>query len=337
MKKVLSITILMLVGLFFTGCPIYENASAEENFSVTPLETKKGDLDKGYFDLKVTPGQKKQLKLKVSNHGTNKINIKIELNNAFTNNNGLTAYDYRKERDPTLSVGFSDMATVASDEISLGVGESKNIMVAIKVPEKPFKGVILGGLRFSNADNVDQSKSKQARVANRVAYVVGVVLKESKQEIKAKINLNKVFIEQYYQQKYLSVNLHNSQPTLVTDLSVKAQIFSKGNSRILYETAKDKMRMAPNSNFDFKINLKNQLPAPGKYTVLITGKANGEVFNLKKDFLLKKEENELNSEIIVVQNKKGLSTGLKGLVIVIIVSLMLYIKLRRANNGNEVF
>ena len=89
---------------------------------------------------------------------------------------------------------------------------------------------------------------------------------------------------------------------MVKKLEVEAKVYKKGSNTVVYEASNSEMRMAPNSNFNFGINLENQPFKSGEYTMVLSGKADEEAFNFKKNFeITSKESNSFNKNAVYVE------------------------------------
>ncbi|EKB7620667.1 DUF916 and DUF3324 domain-containing protein [Enterococcus faecalis] len=303
-KKIISFFSILLLVLGFSAQVVgaEENKNSDKLFSVSPLNPDTKEPQSSYYDLTVQPKEEKELSVRIFNSSESPLKVNVELNDATTNNNGITSYQASKERDSTLKRGFSDIASVKEPTVTIKEKSYVDVPVQLKIPEEPFKGSILGGIRISAAEEEEESKEQETAVRSKISYVVGVLIKEDNEVIRPEIQLNDIITEQRNYRNYISANLQNKAPTMVKKLEVEAKVYKKGSKTVMYEASNSEMRMAPNSNFNFGINLENQPFKPGEYTMVLKGNADGEAFNFKKNFeITTKESNSFNKNAVYVE------------------------------------
>ena len=87
------------------------------------------------------------------------IKVKININNGTTNNNGITDYSGSGKKNATLKVGFTDVATVESEDVTIPAKSAVDVPVTIKMPETQYDGQILGGIRVTSAEVKEKPKT----------------------------------------------------------------------------------------------------------------------------------------------------------------------------------
>ena len=305
------------------------SADTNKSFSVTPLDPDTKQTQPSYYDLKIAPNEKKILPIRIFNGAEQAIKVKININNGATNNNGITDYSGAGKKNATLKVGFSDIATVDNEEVTIPAKSAVDVPVTVIMPETKYDGQILGGIRITSAE--EKEKPKASGIASNIAYTVGVVLSETETKVTPDISLLGVKTEQRNSQNYISATLQNGAPVIIKKLEAKASVTKKGSKKVLYEAENSSMRMAPNSQFNYGINLVNTAFKSGKYTMTVTGKADGKAFSFTKNFTIKsKEAKEFNKNSVYVTDKPTNNTYLfiiiATLVLIIIASIIWYIK-----------
>ena len=314
-----------------------ENNEKNVGFSVSPLSIDTGEPQSTYYDLKVTPNEQKNIIIRVFNSGAEEIEVKTEVNNASTNNNGITSYHKAKNRDSTLKVGLADFTTTEASHIKVPAKGYTDAKFTINVPVQPFRGEVLGGVRFTSEDVKSGKSDKGASVTNNMAYTVGVLLHETESNITPNIKLNKVITEQRNSRNFISANIQNTVPRIIKNLGVKAEITKKGHSKVLYEAQNTDLRMAPNSNFYYGINLGAHRLKSGNYTMKVTGMADGSEFKFEKDFSIsQKEASKLNNSSVFVDDEEN-NTILLYILLVLILGLLstalTYIVIKKRHKG----
>lgn len=324
--KIHSIAFFLLISFFYH--PIVSHAeSTQAAFTISPIDEETGQVRSSYYDLMVQPKGKKKLTIRVFNNSDKEIQIIMAANNGATNDNGITSYLGMEERDSSLKIAFTDLVSEKKQEVTLPANSHKDISVQVQLPEESFEGEILGGLRVTSKNdnsNQDDIQNKEAAVMNNIAYTIGVVLRESNKSILPEMNLLGVKVEQRNSRNYISSNLQNKAPRIIKELKAEQKVYKKGTETVLYEASNSNMRMAPNSNFNFGINLENQPLQAGEYTMKISGTADGGPFSFEQDFKIDKEEaKELNHNSVYVQDNQDTSIWMYVFTLFLLIALLL--------------
>lgn len=320
---------LLLAGLAFLVLSVKPAAAAEMQFSVQ-AEIPKNQVDKtkSYFDLKMQPGQEQDLVVNMRNDTAKPITVNVLPNTATTNDNGIVAYNEQKKNDQSLKIPFKDIATT-DKEVTVPAKSSQSIKVKVKMPKASFDGTVLGGIYFSEKVADTKTKSSEtSQIVNRYAYVIGVKLTETDKKVKPDLHLKSVKPSQVNYRNVVNANIQNDQAAILTDLTISGKIYEKGDSKVLYQAKRDKLRMAPNSNFNFGISLNSKTFKPGRYTFKGTAKSGQQHWRFQKDFEIKSAEaNKYNKkDVSIEQNHTNLyliaGAGIVLILIIIIVILM---------------
>ncbi|HIB1912183.1 TPA: DUF916 and DUF3324 domain-containing protein [Enterococcus faecium] len=304
-------------------------------FSITAVDPETDKELSGYYDLLLKPNESKTLKVRVFNSSKNPIELSVEANTAWTNDNGITSYEKKDKKDDSLVASFEDMTEVSVNKLNIDTNGFKDILVDVKMPDRQISGQILGGIRVSQIE--DKKKEQTHAVSNQYSYVIGVLLCQSKDKINPQILLNEVGPAQVNGKNIIFGNLQNCQPTIIKKLTAHAQIYDKdGNLR--YEREANNMRMAPNSNFDYQVSLDDAALEPGDYIFKIEGLADDVAYKFSKGFTVSdKEAKQYNKTAVYVETQ----TGLESYVLILIVAVLLiiigtfyYIYRKRKSNDN---
>lgn len=290
MKKLLITTFIGVILLVTPFLKVTAEENVRHNFSVTPLAEGSNDAQTSYYDLKVKPNDQKKLNFRLVNPNDVEVKIKMEANNASTNQNGITSYLKEKTRDSSLDMAFSDIAILENKHVTIPKNSETIAAVNVNIPSKPFEGTILGGIRFTLEEDRGTTDKAEASVKSNIAYTIGVALTEQEGEISPELVLNDVITEQRNYRNYISSNLQNTSPRIIKKLKVSASVTKENETSVLYEAAKSDMRMAPNSNFDFGINLEDHPFKPGKYTIKVQATADTVPFEFEKNFTITSKE-----------------------------------------------
>ncbi|MBC1417667.1 DUF916 and DUF3324 domain-containing protein [Listeria fleischmannii] len=329
MKK---FVISILLGLLFLGLsflPVKAEASSTMNFSVNAvIPDNQIDKSKTYFDLKMKPGETRNLEVILTNGQNHAITIETNANTAVTNDNGIVDYSKTNPNlDASLKIPFSEIAKM-DKEITLPANGTKTVKVNITMPKEEYDGQILGGLHFTEKLNQETEKNEEGvQIKNLYAYVIGVLLTENDKEVKPDMQLGEIKPSQINYRNVLKANLQNSQPIILKNLNIQARVTKKGSNKTLHETNKTDMRMAPNSNFNYGINWENQEFKAGKYTLHMTAKSNENEWKWTKDFEIKGDEAKaLNNKAVELEKDYTIwyiiGAILLGLILLILVFLL---------------
>ena len=316
--------------------------SAEEmGFSVKTIPSEH-QLDKTqtYFDLRVTPGITEELEIELKNNKDEEIVVLVEANTAVTNGNGIIDYSQENpEIDESLVNEFSKMAKV-DPEITLKAKESKVIKIPVEIPSDPFKGIVLGGIHFSQKElDINGAKDSGVQVKNKFSYVVGVRLSESDDVLNPTMNLLDVSAGQINYRNTILAKLQNPEAHILSDITVEAYVYQEKNKNdaIFYEK-KEGLAMAPNSSFSYAIGTNNHAFKPGNYLMKMTVTTMGEVFEFTEEFTINSEEakkfNDNAVELIPLTTQWGnyFMIAIIALIVLIISFIVYVIKNKKASN-----
>lgn len=103
-------TLVMMVLQLILILPV---SASEFNFAVVPQKPgNQIDLKKGYFDLKMTPGQEQQLSVALTNSTNKAVSIHPKIAMTTTNDSGVVDYSpSKKKADETLKYNIEDIVT----------------------------------------------------------------------------------------------------------------------------------------------------------------------------------------------------------------------------------
>lgn len=266
MKEYLTATILLL---YFLTIGTISQASAI-NFSVKAiLPDSQRSTEISYFDLKVMPGETRILRVELINNSDEDIIVDASANAAITNNNGIVDYSYKDtKKDSSAVFTFNEVASMPN-EIILPKQSNKIVECVINIPKATFDGFVLGGLYFEQKEDKEGKKQGALAVGNHFSYVVGVLLSETTKEIRPELVLNQVKATQIAGNNAVIMNIHNKQAPMIKKLQLEAKFYYENETKPRYENHQETLKIAPNKNFNYKIDLKEQPFVAGNYKVKI--------------------------------------------------------------------
>jgi len=257
------------------------------------------DKEKTYFDLKMEPSQEQTVKVEVENYTDEGLRIEASVHSATTNKNGVVEYTGSDvQRDDTLQYLMEELVT-CEELVTVPAGDTRLLELHIRMPEEGYEGVLAGGISFrlkEESTAKENEEEKALTIQNRYSYVIGMVLTESDTQLEPELVLNNVFPGQEDGADVLKVNIQNIMAAYANDLKIEARIIKKGTMETRGETAKAGMKMAPNSNFDFPIDLGGSALEKGDYTLYLTAAAKDRRWHWEKDFTIGTQEQEPSLE-----------------------------------------
>lgn len=297
-KLIFSLLAVMSFGVLMIGNVV--NASSGASFSVQPIITDNQKSNLGYFDLNLSPGQEQVVQVEVFNDSEGQIEVSVETNKATTSDVGNITYQQTNNIDESLIHDIQDLITNDNETVILLPKESKIVDFTIKMPEEQFTGILLGGLRFTLADE----EKEIVGIENRFAYTVGVILNNSPVELPVNLNLNDITVGQLNYRNHILVNLQNDISRIIDQMDVHAEVYPRDKSTILYSSESSGLRMAPNSNFYYGISTNETAFKPGEYTLKLVALADGEEFEWTQDFEITADEvDNFNKDAILIEEQ----------------------------------
>ncbi|PZL72156.1 hypothetical protein CI088_11145 [Enterococcus plantarum] len=266
--------------------------------SVKPILPKnQHNSEATYYDLRMVPGQKQDLKLELTNTSDKEQKVVLQINDATTNDAGDIDYSDRSKivpRDKSLSLSFKD---VASGEAELTIPAKKKVTtkVHIQMPEEQFDGMILGGIKVVSSENgIEAQESNNNQKQSKKTYIVAVKLTETDTPVVAKLNLVEVNYLKESNQNSIKATIQNDQAINLEDIDFTAEVYKKNSDKVFTKTKVNGYRMAPNSTFTFIINDEKQEFQTGKYQIDLTAKskATNQEWKWDKELEITKSEDK---------------------------------------------
>lgn len=344
MKKFYQVSIVLFTALLLVLLPIFAYADdGTLNFYVTPEFTDSQiEGSDRYFNLNMEPGNTEKLILKLQNANDQAKTIEITPHTAFTNVMGVVEYGKdAEEADPTLTNSL-DKLMETPELIELAGNETKTVEIPLQLPEKLFEGFLAGGLRIAEVkEETKEAESSEEGVAikNEFAYVVGVVVSNSRDSVQPDLDLLDVFADQLNYRNVISANLQNFTPTFVNRMAVEATVQKEGDDEVLYQASQEQMQMAPNSNFNFPISLEGERFQSGDYLLKLKATSGDEEWQWERKFTIETEEARLlnQQDVTIDTSINWWLMATMGLIILLVgIILWLLLKKRTVKNDEEV-
>ena len=336
--------LLPLFSLFLVLFPSVTQAEETLSFYVTPeFPESQVEGSTSYFDLNLDAGETETLSLKLQNASSESIQVQVTPHTAYTNVHGVVEYG-KDAQEPDNSLMYSlDELIDPSGVIELAGNETKTITVPLHMPEESFEGFLAGGLRITEVkEEQEETTSNEEGVAikNEFAYVVGVVVSNSRDSVQPDLDLLAVFADQLNYRNVISATIQNFTPTFVNRMAVEATVKQVGEDEVLYEASEEMMQMAPNSHFDFPISLEGDRFQSGDYVLNLRAISGEEEWTWERTFTIEADEaRSLNRADVTIDTSLNWwmigSIVLGILLLGVILYLLIQKKKARANEQKQ--
>lgn len=282
MKRKIKIPLLLAVAVLFCALiPIAGYAaekSEEVGFAVNAnLPENQKNAGVSYFDLRMEPGQQQELTIEVYNENSDEIKVKVEAVSASTNANGNIDYKTSGIKDETLKTPFSEISEIKAPVLTIPGKQSRTAAVNVKMPEKEYDGVILGGIILTQVKEdteTQQTNEQQSQqgvyINNEYSYVLGVKLSETEKEISPEFQGIEAKPELMNYRVNIVHYIRNSEAAIAKETEISIDIYSQKEQQVIKSDQKV-IDMAPNSVMPYAVSWGGEI-APGKYVSNVTMK-----------------------------------------------------------------
>jgi len=302
---------LFLIILLFSFSQIQNKVYAEENMA--PTFTVKANLPdnqeedvSGYFHLSMISGKTQEVTVDVTNTTDETITVSANIATATTNSNGVLNYQNTEETiDDSVVLNFEDFSLLSENEVILQEFETKTVTLSIKIPETDFEGQILGGISFEEKKPEDEEE-QSSMVVNRFSYTIAVMIELGDEMPENEIQLNEIYAAQRSGFNFIELNVQNTTAKLISSLSVEAEIFRYGEETPLYSANRTGLKMAPNSNFNYGIDLQQTPILAADYVAKVTIMADDKRYEFEEMFSITTDEAQhLNESAVLIEVKSN--------------------------------
>lgn len=301
MRKVIySFCIICFIAIL----PADGACAADMSYSVKAnLPENQRNNEHTYFDLFMQPKQKQTISITFENHSENPIELEVNYQTAQTNDNGVIDYKGTKEKkDSSLAYDLKELIT-GDQIVKLNSKEKKEVPYTLTMPEQKFEGILLGGFHIHKKDK-EASTNQKVQIKNDYSYVIGLQLTETEKKVTPELKLNTVEPGLNNYRTTLFANLQNTAATMITDMTVTAEVYKENGTEVLHKTVKNNQSMAPNSNYNFPISWDNQAFQLGKYSLKLNASDKaGHKWSFSKEFEIKDNVKEYNEEAVNLKDQ----------------------------------
>ncbi|MBP1040165.1 DUF916 and DUF3324 domain-containing protein [Vagococcus sp. BWB3-3] len=273
----------------------------------------------GALKLKMNPKQEQEVTVELENYSDEEITIDLSLNGARTNGNGILEYGPSAfKKDSSMEYDLPDLVTIP-DSIKVPAKGKADLILAIKMPEIAYDGIVTGGIEMQKAGQVEAEGSGEGgqTIVNKVAYLFGVTLSMTDKEISPELALQKVYPELANYKNAIFLDVANTTAVKVENLTLDAMITKKGSEEVLYESKKANMSMAPNTLMSYPVSLAGEEMVAGKYTATVTASNGDKEWKWVEDFEITDEDaDKFNQGDVNIVQERGLNWKMIALIVV---------------------
>ena len=253
---------------------------------ITPENQIGGDT--GYYDLLVTPGQKQELTGTILNRADTEIEVLVQSNTAYTNENGLVQFDELNDtNDESMTVDFASIATLVEpigydqpikDDGSrefdgvvyrIPAEGSTAFTLLVEVPDESFDGAVLGGLMFTKLNQGDSDVESTFGIRNIYRYVKAVRLRENLEDVDPVFEMQSASASvDQVSRPLLHLGLRNPVPLLAHEITLRGSVYLASGGGAIFTFERNNISMAPSSTMLYNVKFDSkELPPSGEYKV----------------------------------------------------------------------
>lgn len=274
--------VLVSVGRALT---VQADEQTAANFTVSPVYPQNqvgGKL--GYFQLKVQPGQRAKLSVKLVNYGNQAQRLMVQPTKATTSDAGQINYvPVERALDKSAQTSIPKLMS-ARQTVTVAPKTTKRVTFTYQIPKTGFRGTLLGSLYIRSRD---RQTNQHGSVRNRYAMVVGLSMSERAPRLLApKFKVGAAQTTRAGTALSVATKIRNVQPTYFRQMQIISTVTRKGHKRVLFREHLDNGSMAPTSAFTKTLRLGNKVTQPGWYTVHFKVMVAGKTWYFDRNFKL---------------------------------------------------
>ncbi|KRN28917.1 cell surface protein [Lactobacillus selangorensis] len=334
----------LILGLFFlflgtvTDQPVRAAETSGTGLNVTAqIPENQIDSSASYLDLKVAPNQTQTLTLKIKNERNQTRKVKVTPVSAYTNANGTVAYQQHVSTTKSNAPYQFSQLVSTGQTLTFAPKETKTVQFKLTVPAEKFSGQILGGFYIIPLNQVQKTKKKGIVINNKFSMLLGANLQEDSSLKTPEIALGKVTPGLLSGTTTIFANLRNNTPTLFGQMKVVAKVSKAGSSKVLHQTTKTNLSMAPSSNFNYAIDWGRTAFQAGKYHLHLVATSGTKkwVFNRNFTITQAKAAKYNKKAVNLKKNYLWLWITLGILLLLLLLALVYYLGRRQGNHQGK--
>lgn len=257
----------LLVGLLGWGMisfPVRALADAGTAYTVTPELPRDNAAATSYFKFKVTPGQKRQLRLKIANTGTRAATYTATLKIATTNANGNLDYSQNNFNAALPAQANALFAPNAAQHVLVPAKAARWVSFHFTAPKRQFKGVMLAG--FTVRPQQAKNTPKHSGIVATTEYAVALEFYNRRPTAQLVPKLTFEWAKYRLAQAHPQMTLHitNHAASLASQGDLTAQLKTK-TGRVVTTFHRQQLLFAPQSSFGLNLDLTQHPLKAGDY------------------------------------------------------------------------
>lgn len=220
-----------------------------------------------YWDLVVKPGQVQPLALNLTNRTPEVRRLKVSLTTARSQTNGQVGYQPGAPLDDSAQYRIESLGE-KPQVVTLNPNQSQPLTLHLKIPQRGFSGVMLGGVYVEDLADTHSSQGGVG-IKNHFATVVGLQLQTTTgaiNQIKPHLRLENVGAAIDANQAAVVATVQNDRPAYWGKMHWDAKVMPRNSTRVLMHRDAADFSMAPNSHVGFALSNGEALRA-GDYTL----------------------------------------------------------------------
>lgn len=286
------LSIISFVGIGFVQGSIVHADDNPGEFSVKAIiPDNQVDQNVTYFDLLVTPNQEETIEFEVQNLANKDRTFDINVNPAITSDGGTIDYSQSNAKlDKTIPLDVRKYLKLDQTKVNIKANSTVRIPIKMSLPSKQFDGRVLAGVNVAPEDNESSSSSSLNKsntgttIENRLAYTLAIVLQQNTNKVDPKLNLVSASGKAYNSKPYVTMNFQNPSGTIINNLKFSTKLYKDG--KLYIKNDSNPFLVAPNTNFNLRLDLNGHTLEAGKYSAEVTAKDSEHTWKFKKSFTI---------------------------------------------------
>ncbi|MGK0552852.1 DUF916 and DUF3324 domain-containing protein [Enterococcus faecalis] len=317
---VVSVAMLFCLPKVFADKPSSDNPSY--NYTVVPHfgATQKKETT-SFYDMTLPPEGSDTFRLEIVNQSAKEQNFQVKVNTATTNSNGIVDYTKAQfKKDSSMKLELSKLIQAETDTLTIAGKQTKTVSFTIKMPKEAFEGILLGSVVVRPIKIADEPKEIQ----NVFMHTLAIRVNEQETKVSPDLKGGDVHIGQENLHNTVKMTIRNPQPKLMTQMEGTFFVTKHGTDKKFVEVQKKGLSIAPNSQFDVPLQVKDQFQA-GRYDYTVELKSAEGTWRFTKEFTIKKAEADQYNKTSVDPQRKATNHWIVWLLVFIILVLLVLI------------
>lgn len=325
-KFFIKINLLLLAIMLVFGINLIVKADEGlqgTSFSKKVIHPENQLTDGEALNLLMKPGQKQKVSVEITNLSDKEIIVESRISGARTNGNGGLEYGPTKlEKDKSMKYDLPDLVKIPS-EVKVPAKGKSDLILEIEAPETAYDGIVTGGIQLiQKGAGVESKDAKGATIENKIAFLFGVTLRMSEEDVAPDFELNNVKAGLQNYRNAIFINISNTKSVIAKNLVINTEITKKGKDEVLYQKKKTDISLAPNSKMDFPVTLDGDIMRAGEYTSHVVLKGDDKEWKWDEDFTITDEEaDRFNKQDPYLVQERGLDWKIIGIIVICVVVL----------------